>query len=77
MTDASLTVDDSNGPEGAEVVPVPQGDFDCCKMSPEPRERWKFLGRQTHYGFDYLIWTLAANPKEPNTLGKRFARVVG
>jgi hypothetical protein len=41
-----------------------------------PRERWRFLGRERHYGFDYLIWTLAANPKAPNYLGKRWARVV-
>jgi hypothetical protein len=43
---------------------------------PPPRERWRYLGRERHYGFDYLIWTLAANPKAPNYLGKRWARVV-
>lgn len=55
---------------------VPQGDFDCCKTPLAPRERWQFLGRETHYGFDYLIWTLAGNPKPPNALGTRWARVV-
>lgn len=41
-----------------------------------PRERWRFLGRERHYGFDYLIYVLVANPKAPNYLGKRWARVV-
>lgn len=42
-----------------------------------PREQWRFLGRETHYGFTYLIWTLAANPHAPNRLGDRCARVIG
>ena len=41
-----------------------------------PRERWQFLGRETHYGFDYLIYVLVENPHGRNYLGKRWARVV-
>lgn len=40
------------------------------------RERYKFLGRETHYGFTYLIWVLAANPRAPHRLGTRWVVVV-
>jgi hypothetical protein len=41
-----------------------------------PRERWQFLGRETHYGFDYLVYVLVENPRGRNYLGKRWARVI-
>lgn len=43
---------------------------------PRPRERWSFLGRERHYGYDYLVWELTANPRKPRVLGKRWARQV-
>lgn len=36
-----------------------------CKC--KPREQWTFTGRETHWGFTYLVWTRAD--------GKRHARV--
>lgn len=40
------------------------------------REQYKFLGRETHYGFTYLVWVIAANPRHPRTLGTRWVQVV-
>lgn len=38
---------------------------------PASRERWKFTGRETHWGFTFLIWTLVENPSPRNPIGKR------
>ncbi len=40
------------------------------------REQWKFLGRQTHWGHVFLVWTLTGNPRGRNWIGKRFVRWV-
>lgn len=42
----------------------------------KPRERWVFLGRETHLGYQYLIWELTANPRGRNYIGKRHAKPV-
>lgn len=42
-------------------------DFECCRRQPKPREQWKFLGREQHWGYMYLVWVRAD--------GKRWARV--
>lgn len=44
---------------------------------PQPREHWKFLGREKHYGCHYLIWELAANPRGHAKIGSRWVRFVG
>jgi hypothetical protein len=41
-----------------------------------PREQWKFLGRESHYGFDWHIWALVKNPSQHHRLGQRFVAVV-
>lgn len=40
----------------------------------KPREKWKFHGRSTHWGYEFLVWTLTANPSPRNEIGKRWAR---
>lgn len=57
-------------------MPTSPDVYEPRKSPPTPREHWTFLGRETHYGFTYLIWTLTAYPRTPNRLGTRWVRVV-
>lgn len=40
------------------------------------RERYKFLGREKHWGYEFLVWTLTANPHGTHELGRRWVRWV-
>lgn len=42
---------------------------------PRPRERYEFYRREHHYGEDYLVWRLVANPWPGHAVGKRWARL--
>ena len=42
----------------------------------KPREQWKFIGRETHWGYVFLVWELVANPRGRNEIGKRWVRWV-
>jgi hypothetical protein len=42
----------------------------------KPREQWKFIGREKHYGYEYLIWELVSNPSRRYVLGNRFVRQI-
>jgi hypothetical protein len=42
----------------------------------KPREQWKFIGREKHYGYEYYVWELVANPSGRNQIGKRWPRFV-
>jgi hypothetical protein len=68
---------DGTGASGVAVGVEVTGDFSCClsKRIP-PREQWKFLGRQTHWGHVFLVWTLIGNPRGRDEIGKRFVRWV-
>ena len=41
----------------------------ACGRSLRRREHWSFTGRETHWGYAFLIWT--------RDDGKRYARFVG
>ena len=47
------------------------------KRIPKPREHWKFLGRERHYGYDYWVWELVANPLPPRKIGRRWSDLAG
>lgn len=40
------------------------------------RERWKFIGRESHWGYQYLVWELTHNPAPWNHTGKRWVRFI-
>ncbi|WP_426940296.1 hypothetical protein [Pseudarthrobacter sp. S6] len=50
-------------------------DFECCQNQ-RRREQWQFTGRENHWGYTFLVWTLTANPAGRNEIGKRWARWV-
>ena len=40
-----------------------------CTCGNRTRERWSFTGRESHWGYVFLVWT--------RDDGKRYARFVG
>lgn len=40
------------------------------------REQYKFLGREVHWGYEFLVWTLVANPLGTHELRRRWVRWV-
>lgn len=51
--------------QGEEAPPVAC----ACGRTLRRREHWSFTGRETHWGYAFLVWT--------RDDGKRFARFVG
>lgn len=45
--------------------------------SHRPRERWRYVGRETHYGHVYDVWVLVAHPRLGHLVGRRSAQLVG
>ena len=63
--------------EAADGAARACGTCSCCTAPLRPRERWSFAGRETHWGYVFLVWTLTANPSGRNQIGKRWPRFVG
>lgn len=55
---------------------TPPCTCEARRSSPVPREQWRYVGRETHWGYDYLIWELTANPRGHAKIGSRWAQVV-
>lgn len=45
--------------------------------TPSPRERWRYLGRETHYGHVYDVWVLVGHPRFGHLIGRRYAQLIG
>jgi hypothetical protein len=52
----------SGVPKGARVPPV---TCEACKRPYSTREQWTFTGRETHWGFTFLVWTRADGKRWP------------
>lgn len=42
-----------------------------------PRERWRYVGREVHYGHVYDVWVLVANPLGWHVIGFKCSWLVG
>lgn len=55
---------------------TPPCTCDARTTSHSPRERWRYVGREVHYGHVYDVWMLVANPQGWHVIGSKRGQLV-
>lgn len=60
-----------------EAPTTPPCTCEARRSPHSPRERWRYVGRETHYGHRYDVWVLVGYPRFGHFIGRRYAQLIG